>query len=60
MAETADPDIITFWADLFRNDRAINSVMFVSSVALHALNIFVTTTIVPSVVRDICDLEVYA
>ncbi|WP_162946952.1 MFS transporter [Ruegeria sp. EL01] len=48
------------WTDLFRNGLAIYSIIFGCSVALHALNVFVAATIMPSVVEDIGGLEVYA
>ncbi len=48
------------WTDLFRNGLAIYSIIFGCSVALHALNVFVAATIMPSVVQDIGGLDVYA
>lgn len=57
---TTAPAVTTSWADLFQGKLAIYSITFGSSVALHALNVFVATTIMPSVVRDIGGLDVYA
>lgn len=48
------------WSALFQGSLAIYSMIFGASVALHALNVFITTTIMPSVVDDIGGLEVYA
>lgn len=48
------------WGALFRGRFAIYSVTFGGSVGLHALNVFIATTIMPSVVLDIGGLDVYA
>lgn len=62
MTETTvtTPAEATNWAALFKGKLAIYSVIFCGSVALHALNVFIATTIMPSVVRDIGGLDVYA
>jgi len=57
---TAASTEVPNWAGLFQGKLAIYSITFGGSVALHALNVFVTTTIMPSVVRDIGGLDVYA
>ena len=48
------------WAALFKGKLAIYSITVGGSVALHAVNVFIATTILPSVVRDIGGLDVYA
>jgi MFS family permease len=57
--ETINPEDIN-WMGLFKGRLAIYSMTFGGSVALHAVNIFIATTIMPSVVRDIGGLDVYA
>lgn len=57
---TTQPETAS-WAALFQGaQRLVYSLIFGSSVALHAVNVFVATTIMPSVVADIGGLEVYA
>ena len=48
------------WAELFRGRNAIFSLALGGSVALHALNIYIAITIMPSVVADIGGLDYYA
>src|SRR5690606_29396164 len=47
-------------ADLFRDGNALRSLVLCGAVVLHALNLYVATTILPSVVRDIGGIEYYA
>lgn len=48
------------WFALFRDGNAPYSIAFGSSVALHALNIFITATILPSAVGEIGGLDYYS
>jgi MFS family permease len=48
------------WGALFAGRNAILSVALAGGVALHAINVYVATTILPSVVSDIGGLDYYA
>ncbi|MDV5227214.1 MFS transporter [Providencia rettgeri] len=48
------------WADLLRGTNALLTIALTGGVALHAINIYIVTTILPSVVNDIGGLEYYA
>lgn len=48
------------WIELFRGRNAIYSLALGGSVALHALNIYIAITIMPSVVTEIGGLDYYA
>lgn len=48
------------WADLFRNGNALRTLALCGAVVLHALNLYVAATILPSVVREIGGIEYYA
>lgn len=48
------------WAGLLRGANGWRSLAVTGGVALHALNVYIATTIMPSVVRDIGGLEYYA
>lgn len=48
------------WLALLSGENAIHSIVLSGGVALHALNIYVVTTIMPSIVREIGGLEYYA
>lgn len=48
------------WGALFSGQNAIRSLTLVSGVALHAINVFIATTILPTVVTDIGGLDYYA
>lgn len=48
------------WGDLFAGRNAVYSLALGGSVALHAVNIYVATTIMPSAVEDIGGLAYYA
>ncbi|SFU65860.1 Major Facilitator Superfamily protein [Polaromonas sp. YR568] len=50
----------TGWAALLTGVNAIRTLALVGGVALHAINLYIGTTILPSVVRDIGGLEYYA
>lgn len=57
-----DPSTITQakWADLLSGTNALLTIALTGGVALHAINIYIVTTILPSVVNDIGGLEYYA
>lgn len=48
------------WGDLLTGKNAIRSVALAGGVALHAVNVYIATTILPSVVADIGGLDYYA
>ncbi|MGJ4855871.1 MFS transporter [Labrys sp. La1] len=48
------------WGALFSGRNAIRSVALAGGVGLHAINVYVATTILPSVVSDIGGLDYYA
>jgi len=48
------------WAALLSGGNAIRSLTLAGGVALHATNVFIATTIMPSVVKDIGGLPYYA
>jgi MFS family permease len=48
------------WAALVSGRNAVYSIILAGGVTLHAVNIYIVTTILPSVVGDIGGLEYYA
>ena len=48
------------WGGLLRGQNALRSLALAGGVALHAVNVYVTITILPSVVADIGGLDYYA
>lgn len=48
------------WGDLLFGKNAARSIALSGGVALHAINIYIATTILPSVVKEIGGLELYA
>lgn len=48
------------WAGLLSGANAIRSLALAGGVALHAINVYIATTILPSVVTDIGGLDYYA
>lgn len=48
------------WGELFAGKNAIRSLTLVGGVALHAINVFIATTILPTVVADIGGMDYYA
>ncbi|WMD21391.1 MFS transporter [Achromobacter seleniivolatilans] len=48
------------WADLLSGANALRSIALAGGVALHAVNVYIVTTILPSVIQDIGGLEYYA
>ena len=47
------------WADL-HGANALRSIALAGGVALHAINVYIATTILPSIIKDIGGLEYYA
>lgn len=58
--KTPTPRQDTGWGALLTGGNAIHSLVLSGGVALHALNIYVVTTTMPSIVREIGGLEYYA
>jgi MFS family permease len=48
------------WSDLLSGSNGWRALGLAGGVALHATNVYVATTILPSVVHDIGGLELYA
>lgn len=48
------------WSVLLSGANAVRSLALAGGVALHAINVYIATTILPSVVRDIGGLDLYA
>ncbi|WP_175856314.1 MFS transporter [Burkholderia anthina] len=58
MSSTATPQ--ASWAELLHGRNGLRSIALAGGVALHAVNIYVVTTILPTVIREIGGLEYYA
>lgn len=54
------PAPVARWADLLSGRNGVRSLALAGGVALHAVNVYIATTILPSVVRDIGGLDYYA
>lgn len=48
------------WADLLSGRNALRSLTLAGGIGMHATNVYIVTTILPSVVKDIGGLEYYA
>ncbi|BCQ43581.1 hypothetical protein ERHA55_11080 [Erwinia rhapontici] len=48
------------WGDLLSGKNAARSIALSGGVALHAINIYIATTVLPSVVKEIGGLHLYA
>lgn len=48
------------WADLLSGGNLVRSLALSGGVALHAINLYISTTILPSVVQEIGGMEYYA
>ncbi|MDP9939709.1 MFS transporter [Ectopseudomonas alcaliphila] len=48
------------WKDLFSGTNATRAIALAGGVALHAVNVYIATTMLPTVVSDIGGLELYA
>ena len=57
---TSDMAAAPGWAALLSGRNAVRSLTLAGGVALHATNVFIATTIMPSVVKDIGGLPYYA
>ena len=59
-ATASTPPITASWGDLFRGRNGLMAVALTGGVALHAVNVHIVTTVLPSVVQDIGGLDWYA
>ncbi|MDG2507749.1 MFS transporter [Stenotrophomonas maltophilia] len=50
----------TRWGDLLSGRNAVRSLALAGGVALHAVNVYIATTMLPTVVEDIGGLDLYA
>lgn len=48
------------WSDLFSKDNSLKAIVLALGVMLHATNVYLATTIMPSIVKEIGGLEYYA
>ncbi|WP_095108547.1 MFS transporter [Pseudomonas sp. Irchel 3E20] len=55
-----DPTPTATWGELFSGRNGLLALALVGGVALHAINVHIVTTVLPSVVRDIGGLAWYA
>lgn len=51
---------IAGWADLLSGGNLVRSLALSGGVALHAINLYISTTILPSVIQEIGGMEYYA
>lgn len=58
-AETT-PDEGTGWGDMFRGVRGIYTILLNLGIGVHAIDIFVITTVMPAVVNDLGGVSFYA
>ncbi len=56
----SEPKPTAGWGELFSGENAVRALTLVGGVALHAINVFIATTILPTVVRDIGGMDYYA
>ncbi|MBB1598526.1 MFS transporter [Variovorax sp. UMC13] len=54
------PDITAGWSELFTGRNGWRALALTGGVALHAVNVHIVTTVLPSVVREIGGLDWYA
>ena len=54
-----EPETGTGWADMFRGSRGIYTILLNLGIGVHAIDIFVITTVMPTVVAEIGGLEFY-
>ena len=54
------PEEGTGWADMFRGKRGVYTVLLNVGIGVHAIDIFVITTVMPAVVAEIGGVEFYA
>ena len=55
-----DPSVTASWGALFSGQNGLLALALTGGVALHAINVHIVTTVLPSVVRDIGGLDWYA
>ena len=60
ISTTAPPPRTASWAELFSGRNAWRAVAVTGGVALHAINVHIVTTVLPSVVQDIGGVAWYA
>jgi MFS family permease len=60
MTETRAISALPGWADLLSGGNLVRSLALSGGVALHAVNLYISTTILPSVVREIGGIDYYA
>ena len=59
-AEETSPDEGTGWSDMFRGIRGVYTIVLNIGIGVHAIDIFVITTVMPTVVAEIGGVEFYA
>ena len=53
-------DMPSSWAALLSGTNGVRSLALAGGVVLHAINVYIATTILPSVVKDIGGIDYYA
>lgn len=48
------------WSDLFSKGNALKAIILALGVMLHATNVYLATTIMPSIIKEIGGIEYYA
>lgn len=60
MSSQQDLSTTATWGELFSGQNGLRTLALTGGVALHAINIYIVTTILPSIVRDIGGMQYYA
>lgn len=58
--EVSTNDIKGTWANLFSKGNALKAIILALGVMLHATNVYLATTIMPSIIKEIGGIEYYA
>lgn len=58
--EVSTKEISTSWSALFSNGNALKAIILALGVMLHATNVYLATTIMPSIIKEIGGIEYYA
>ena len=59
VTDETHPDAGTSWADMFRGIRGVYTILLNVGIGVHAIDIFVITTVMPAVIAEIGGVEFY-
>ena len=59
VTDETQPDAGTSWADMFRGIRGVYTILLNVGIGVHAIDIFVITTVMPAVIAEIGGVEFY-